>query len=518
MRFLSTPPKIRLTKAFTTPFRNVVATARTCYSSKGIIADEDVGTPEKFAPLAQSIYEAGHHTTYQHAHFQFSMEHVSRHFLWGFLHAHPFYNSEQVSQRYVHVKPDTAVVPELAPDAQAVFNDTMQMLFDAYERLSVMLEGPVESEFHQRFPRSERREKEHRVSIKKKAQEIARYVLPVSTHAYLYHTVSGLTLLRYWRMANSTDTPAEQRLIIGMMVDELLRHDPDYKVILQEPLAEDAFPETAYFAGRPTEPAGAHAATFVREFDAGMEGKEFARLISWQNNASQIVADSVREVLGLPSIALGDEEAIALALDPSNNRLLGESLNLTTHHKLGRAAVHAHYTFRKRISHTADSQDQRHRMTPASRPILAAHLLDEPDIATPALFHTDAGCLALYNETMSRLWDGIRKLRALGAPMEAVQYLLPNAVNVRFTESADLLNLRHKHTMRLCFNAQEEIWRASQEEAIQVREVHPTLGRYLLPPCTQRLAAKSKPICPEGKRYCGVRVWTQDITQYERVI
>jgi len=518
MRFLSNPPKIRLTKAFSTPFRNVVATARTCYSSKGIIGDEDVGTPEKFAPLAQSIYEAGHHTTYQHAHFQFSMEQVSRHFLWGFLHAHPFYNSEQVSQRYVHVKPDTAVVPELDPDAQAVYNETAQMLFDAYERLSTMLEGPVESEFHQRFPRSERREKEHRVSIKKKAQEIARYVLPVSTHAYLYHTVSGLTLLRYWRMANSTDTPAEQRLVVGMMVDELLRHDPDYKVILQEPLDGDYFPESAHVAPGAVGHDSSRTGEFVREFDASMGDYEFARLISWQENAPRTVADSVREVLGLPSAALQDEDAIALALDPSNNRLLGESLNLTTHHKLGRAAVHAHYSFRKRISHTADSQDQRHRMTPASRPILAAHLLDEPDVATPALFHADSACRALYDETMSRLWDGLRKLRKLGAPLEAVQYLLPNAVNVRFTESADLLNLRHKHTMRLCFNAQEEIWRASQEEAIQVREVHPTLGRYLLPPCTQRLAAKSKPICPEGKRYCGVRVWTQDVTQYERVI
>ncbi len=157
-------------------------------------------------------------------------------------------------------------------------------------------------------------------------------------------------------------------------------------------------------------------------------------------------------------------------------------------------------------------------MTPGSRPALAAHMLDAPDIVEPAVVSLDEPSRRLYRETMDRTWDAIARLRSLGTPMEAVQYLLPNAVNVRFTESADLLNLRHKHTMRLCFNAQEEIWRASQEEAVQVRQVHPELGRFLLPPCTQRLMAKSKPICPEGKRYCGVRVWMQDVAEFTRTI
>jgi hypothetical protein len=35
-----------------------------------------------------------------------------------------------------------------------------------------------------------------------------------------------------------------------------------------------------------------------------------------------------------------------------------------------RALQHANYTFAKKISHTADSQDQRHRMVPGSRPLL----------------------------------------------------------------------------------------------------------------------------------------------------
>jgi thymidylate synthase ThyX len=80
------------------------------------------------------------------------------------------------------------------------------------------------------------------------------------------------------------------------------------------------------------------------------------------------------------------------------------------------------------------------------------------------------------------------------------------------------LNLRHKHTMRLCYDAQEEIWRASLEEALQVREVNPRLGKWLQPPCTLRQRAKESPICPEGRRYCGEPVWKYDLAQYRRVI
>jgi thymidylate synthase ThyX len=179
---------------------------------------------------------------------------------------------------------------------------------------------------------------------------------------------------------------------------------------------------------------------------------------------------------------------------------------------------HPAYTFIKKLSHTADSQDQRHRMTPASRPILAAHWVVEPDYITPDLIKKDDKIWRYYQEVMEKTWNAINRLISLGVSDEFAMYLLPNAVSVRFTESADLLNLHHKHVMRLCYNAQEEIWRASLEEAIQISEINPKIGKYLRPPCNQRNWAKVKPICPEGERYCGVRVWILEPEQYERVI
>jgi len=101
---------------------------------------------------------------------------------------------------------------------------------------------------------------------------------------------------------------------------------------------------------------------------------------------------------------------------------------------------------------------------------------------------------------------------------EFAMYLLPNAVAVRFTESGDLLNLRHKYAMRLCYNAQEEIWCASLDEVDQICKVNPGIGKYLLPPCTSRDMADVRPVCPEGERFCGVKVWRLKLRDYKRII
>jgi len=515
--FLSEGPKVALTKAFTTPFRNVVATARTCYSSKGIIHDEEVGDPERFAPLARSIFDAGHHTTYQHAHFQFAIANVSRQFIWSFLHSHPFYNSEQVSQRYVAMKKEGMTIPNFASSrAQETFSEAVDMQFNAYHKLCELLEPTVEAAFFEKFNRSERMEKKHRQTIGKKAQEIARYVLPLGTHAYLYHTVSAITLLRYWRMAEMLDVPTETKIVLGKMVDLLLRHDPDYKIILQEPLSSQEMAEQQFYNGRPDILTGSHAASFRRYFDEQMGSCEFSKMVAHTANGEDLVADAVREILCCGNITR--EDAIAMALHPGKNKILGESMNLTTHGKLTRALFHSHYTFKKRLSHTGDSQDQRHRMTPGSRPVIAAHIDETPDYITPDLIRDNQEALALYQKSMEKTWKAVSILRHEGADHEQWIYLLPNAVTIRFTESSDLLNLRHKHVMRLCYNAQEEIWRASVEEARQIREAQPLIGQYLLPPCTLRAMGQVKPICPEGPRYCGVRVWKQDLEDYSRKI
>src|SRR5262249_57463539 len=99
------------------------------------------------------------------------------------------------------------------------------------------------------------------------------------------------------------------------------------------------------------------AGGFVREFDRELAGRT-SKLVDWKARNEAMVADAVREVLGLPRSAMEDEDAIRLAIDPAKNPYLGEAMTLTTLSKVSRAMSHAGYTFKKRLSHTADSQDQ----------------------------------------------------------------------------------------------------------------------------------------------------------------
>jgi thymidylate synthase ThyX len=181
--------------------------------------------------------------------------------------------------------------------------------------------------------------------------------------------------------------------------------------------------------------------------------------------------------------------------------------------------VHVHYTFQKKLSHTADSQDQRHRMTPATRPVLHTHYVGgEPDVIVPDMISQVPEALDSFMACMQATWRCIDTLLDEGVAPQEAMYLLPNAFPIRFEESGDLMGWHHKWTSRLCYNAQEEIWRASIDEVMAVRGVHPQIGRYLMPPCGTRRDAKIRPICPEGPRFCGVPVWKLDVPDYARTI
>jgi thymidylate synthase ThyX len=512
---------VRLVNAFDEPFNNAVATARTCYSSR-VITAADVGrsasSRARRDTIAQSTYDAGHHTTLQHATFQFVLENVSRQLIWSFLHAHPFYNSEQVSQRYVAVQPERVLVPNL-PEAQAkLYRATVDAQMECYRELVTALARPAANQYFAVFPARRKKEEEYAGAVKKKAQEVARYALPVATFAHLYHTVSGLTLHRYHRLCESLDVPTETRAVVAAMVEEVNRVDPLFFRRVEDPICLEETHEYRVLAALERAEPRAAAREFCRRFDAEL-GDLTSKLVSYQTNAEELLARAVRAVTGATPEELPAESAIAAVLSPAENPYLGGALNLTSLGKLTRALVHPHYTFQKKLSHTADSQDQRHRMAPGSRPILATHYAGgEPDLVVPGLLSQSPQALERFHATMSQTWRAIDNLLADGVTAATALYLLPNAFPIRFEESGDLSALHHKWTTRLCFNAQEEIWRATVAEVQQVRGVHPRIGVHLGPPCSVRFAARQRPYCPEGPRFCGVQVWKQDLADYRRVI
>ncbi|HKS17409.1 MAG TPA: FAD-dependent thymidylate synthase, partial [Planctomycetota bacterium] len=218
----SPEPEVVLCNALKDPYNTIVAAARTCYSSR-VVTPEDVDKDDKSREVRdriyESIYQAGHHTTIQHPTFQFVLRRVSRQFLWSFLHAHPYYNSEQVSQRYVEVKPQNFATPPMSDASREVFRATAKDMMDAYFSLMEILGPDVAAEYYRLYPARKRDPAKWEAGIHKRVMEAARYVLPVATHAHLYHTISGLTLHRYHRLSRQFDTPAETRVVVEKMVD-----------------------------------------------------------------------------------------------------------------------------------------------------------------------------------------------------------------------------------------------------------------------------------------------------------
>jgi len=316
----------------------------------------------------------------------------------------------------------------------------------------------------------------------------------------MVHTVSGVVLHRLHRMMLTGDAPAETRAVVEAMVGLVREIDPDFfERIGQGPLAEADVVE----ARLPRLEADGDAE--AARLDARL-GERVSLLVDHMARAEETTAEAVRTVQGASPATLGDDAALEQLLDPGINRYRLETLQLSVHSPLGRAMHHAAYTFLKKLSHTADSQDQRHRMVPGSRPLLALTDTRRPDYVTPSLVGANPEALAVYQEAMDRAWAAKNRLLERGVPLEQALYLLPNAKALRFHESGSLLYLAHKWVMRTCLNAQEEIYRASMDELEQVRAVHPRLARHMGPPCVLR-HGRITPTCTEGEHFCGVPVW-----------
>jgi hypothetical protein len=261
-----------------------------------------------------------------------------------------------------------------------------------------------------------------------------------------------------------------------------------------EQIAEASFPKPRCGGDR-----------YAAEFDARLKGR-WSRLRDVSPDAEETIAESVRSVFSLTADEMTDDEALDRVMNPARNRYRLDVLNVSYHSPLMRALHHANYVFEKRLSHTADSQDQRHRMVPASRPLLTFADTQLPDFITPRLIAANPKALAVYEASMAESWAAKNELLALDVPLEFALYVLPNAKTLRFVESGSLLALLHKWTLRTCFNAQEEIYLASMDELEQVRAAHPRIGRHIGPPCVIRNGLVS-PRCTEGTHFCGVPVW-----------
>jgi thymidylate synthase ThyX len=502
-RLSAAAPQVRLMSSFEDPFDLSVAAARTCYMPR-VVTPSEV-TDRQRESVSRATFDGGHHTVYQHAHFVFGLENVSRQLVWSLLHSHPFYNSEQSSQRYVRLDDPRAFIPSLEGQALVVYESAVLAAWESYRRLASLLKKDTWDilarlrHFHEGRGSDRRRKKIER-EAEKKAIETARYVIPLAAFTSMVHTVSGITLHRLRRMQAASDVPEEAARVVEAMVDAVRKVDPAFfEKIGEPPLTREELPELSLAR------MGGDPEAFADAFDERLNGRT-SKLIDFSSDGEHVVADALRAVTATPKETLPTEEALRHLLDPRLNPLRTDILNSSMHSPLMRVLNHTAYGFMKKISHTADSQDQRHRMVPASRPLMSLTDTTRPDYVTPPLIAANPEALSMYREAMESAWEAKNRLLRLGVPRESALYVLPNAKALRFIESGSLIYLMHKWTMRTCFNAQEEIYRASMEELDQVREHHPGIAAFMGPPCVLRNGVAS-PRCTEGDRFCGVPVW-----------
>ncbi len=411
---LTAPPKVTLRSYPGVPYDGAIAAARTCYSPRVIERSEI--TDKQRDSIGPLTFEGGHHTVFQHAHFEFGLENISRQLVWSVLHSYPFYNSEQSSQRYVKLNEPRALVPPITGEALDVYEQAVLRAWDAYATLSDLLKDDAWAILKElRYVRptnSPARLKTVEREAEKKAIETARYVIPIGAFTSMVHTVSGIVLHRLHRMLNAGDVPYEAAMVIGAMVDLVKEVDPMFfEKVGFDTFEREALPELAFPAAR----GGGDA--FAAEFDRRL-GSRVSRLRDWSAGAERVVADAVRATFGLTTAEMDDAEAIDRVMNPAKNKYRVDMLDVAYHSPMMRALNHASYVFEKRLSHTADSQDQRHRMVPASRPMMTL-----ADTQGARLHHAAADPPESRRARGLRggdghAWAAKNRLLALGVPLE----------------------------------------------------------------------------------------------------
>src|SRR5258708_2554627 len=308
-------PRVTLRNSFAHPYDSAIAAARTCYSPR-IIGPEEVSEKQRINIGAATFY-GGHHNVYQPAHFEFGLENVSRHFVWSFLHAHPFYNSEQQSQRYVRLDRAQAYVPPpsgtFGAQERAIYERSVARAWDYYRQLTALLAADARAIlgdiWHLSAMSHPKRVQKVDRAAEKRAIEVARYVLPVAAFTTMVHTLSGIVLHRLWRMHAASDTPSEARQVVGEMVARVREIDPQFFDRFDTEPMED-LPEWS------AAPNSAQAESAAAQFDARLGGKT-SKLLDYSPGALRVMAEAYRAVVGLTEQECADAEAIDRLLNPA---------------------------------------------------------------------------------------------------------------------------------------------------------------------------------------------------------
>lgn len=473
-----------------------VSAARECYFRDP--AQIRQRRSERDYSLADNTLEQGHLTTRGHAYLTFKIEGVSRNVVHEVLHRYPFYNTSQKSQRYAEIKVGSVVMPaSLSEEQSSLYTEAVDHAGRAYRELveSDNLVRAVEDGLTKSYG-SEGWRKLSGINVGKLCQESVRYVLPIGQMASMDHTINQLTLIRLFRDSQLPNFNDEARFVIASMVKEVAKSDPtiqnDLRVLNLNNVERVSYDED-------------EIRKWNKDFDGRLAGEPTVLVAG--DNDRKMLADAIRGIRGVPESVLTDEEALRLALNPEENNLLADVFEAGIDDPLTSSLEQGRLGFITKLSHTADSQRQRQRMTPGATPPIEATYCGEADYIVPGVVERNEQLRQRFVEIMETQYDYVRRLVTLGTPKEWALYLLPNAHALRITETGGLMSWNHRFKDRICNMAQEEIRAISVRQAAMAEEVYPEA--VFGPKCVVREVAGIKPRCPEKARSCviGPRQW-----------
>lgn len=505
------PPQVKLVLISTNPndpevgSRDVaVSAAYQCYSpGRSAIKPR---RSEKDSSIADSTLEAGHHTTRQHFYYTWRLDGVTRNVIHDVLHQFPYYNTEQQSQRYTEVKSGAYIIPtELTENQKHFWVESGDFLNQAYFALITELKPHVSERIHAMYPAASwnvaRTADRLNTKVDKISLEIARYVLPIAQHSVMDYTLSEIQLLRMWRASQMEHMDAEAKLIIGLMLANAIAYDPTLIPELRQPLPE-----------------------FKRSFEIGDEyytSEEhcfFTHRVSHMNNNSLDIRNyliaAARRSLG-NSNGISDKEILDKLLNPSANPYLADTYEVGMLDPFTASLNEVNLSFTTRLSHTADSQRQRHRLTPAATPTLTDNYSGIPDYITPMIIRETPTLQSYYDQYVHQAYQNVEHLIQIGIHPSLALQMLPNAHAYTVYENGTLFNWLHRHKQRLCLLAQEEICFISIDQVEQLLEVLPEAEKAFQAPCGLAHQAGTGH-CTEGDRWCGKPIWKKTIQEYRK--
>ncbi|MEY4504468.1 MAG: hypothetical protein RL154_762 [Pseudomonadota bacterium] len=450
--------KIEILPLSILPSDLAVSAARTCYSSKGLILPHESSNWSKKDELLKSVFDAGHHTTLQHTHITLTIEGISRQLIWRLFHSHPFYNSEQVSQRYAKMQKDSFIYPYEAN--KEIWGKYYERIFNTYEVLTTLL-TPIMQKTLPKFRKKD---------AVKKAQEMARYVLPQGMSAYMYHTINIITALRYIMAAKVLpEAQSEAREFARQLSQKLIELDISLKPLID----------------------------FANSSDVEFLSNGFGEI---KQRYDVKKSEFVKVLDAMPLLHAGPIYNYAEILRPFTI--------------FPDASVAGGFSSYIKLSLSADAQNQRHRASLATRPSLKS--IYRPDFYEPPIIAENSEISKIYQDAMALSYSFFEE-EVLNVGFGEAVYALPNSHLIEIVEFNDYARFVHKSQMRLCYNAQQEIFDIVYEQIKQLKEQNIDTSLFV-PPCTIRDRSNIQPICPEGVRYCGEKVWKKDFSELIRLI